>query len=128
MKGKVSIDVVCNTFGKLGGALFQQFLLLDLWQLQLRIQSIPNPFISSLHLSSFYPHTSTYFATTTTNMNDMFSSTLMSNFTCIEHAQDEIYVSKTCPKTVVETSMLGHFRVHHKNHKPGCQWNYLCEK
>ena len=55
----------------------------------------------------------------------------MSNFTCTEHAHDETYVYKTCLKTVVETSMVGHFGVHHKNHKPsltlGGQWNYLCE-
>lgn len=38
-----------------------------------------------------------------------------------------MYMYRTSPKTMVETLMIEHFRVHHKGHKPfptlGHQWD-----
>ena len=68
---------------------------------------------SSLCLSTFNLYTSTYSSTTTTNVKNMFSSTLVSKSktwkcTCTKHAQ----------KIVIETLMVGHFGAHNKGQKP----------
>ena len=68
----------------------------------------------SLHLSSFYPYTSTYSTTNTTNVKNIFIPILVLKSRCIQHAQNEnpqpTYVF---PHLQRHTSLLTYYPIHH---------------